>query len=358
MCAPSGFITGRGYRERRRGWTARASTRSRREARCRCPAAQETRCSPPPLWFHSRGDLVLFSERRPTTRSDEAASRNAMTALAVARVEHWRLSLCNCSPNLSVRRVPSVSCRAPMSSLGAIHATRDGVRTPAAERCRRRFLRFFPNGFNDETYLAWERNYKAEAAGTWRSMLARPRFEALLTAHRFSEIASAVIRIEARTNLLFSFEKMAFRDATRTPAGARRFSEGLYAFLHGQGTAEARFAQWIATVAALPRRQTRVLTWPIVTVCGFIAQPTRHIFLKPNVTRIAAARYGFPFHYASRPNWKTYRGLLKFASLVRADVRDLRPRDLIDIQSFLWVQGSEEYSGRSFRAAHTTRVQP
>ena len=25
------------------------------------------------------------------------------------------------------------------------------------------------------------------------------------------------------------------------------------------------------------------------------------------------------------------------------DLRDLRPRDMIDIQSFIWVQGSEEY---------------
>ena len=28
---------------------------------------------------------------------------------------------------------------------------------------------------------------------------------------------------------------------------------------------------------------------------------------------------------------------------VRRDLRDLRPRDMIDIQSFLWVQGSDEY---------------
>jgi hypothetical protein len=29
---------------------------------------------------------------------------------------------------------------------------------------------------------------------------------------------------------------------------------------------------------------------------------------------------------------------------VRRDQRDLRARDMIDIQSFLWVQGSDEYS--------------
>ena len=31
-------------------------------------------------------------------------------------------------------------------------------------------------------------------------------------------------------------------------------------------------------------------------------------------------------------------------------------RDLIDVQSFLWVQGSEEYQGRSFRPMQTTSV--
>ncbi len=96
-------------------------------------------------------------------------------------------------------------------------------------------------------------------------------------------------------------------------------------------------------MAGLPRRQTRVLTWPIVTVFGFIAQPDRHIFLKPNVTRIAAREYGYEFTYAPRPGWDTYASLLEFAKRIRRDVRDLRPRDMIDLQSFIWVQGSDEY---------------
>lgn len=93
----------------------------------------------------------------------------------------------------------------------------------------------------------------------------------------------------------------------------------------------------------LPRRQTRVLTWPLVTVFGFIAQPGRHIFLKPNTIRAAARAYGYELPYRSRPDWETYAALLEFAGLVREDLADLEPRDMIDIQSFLWVQGSDEY---------------
>jgi len=61
------------------------------------------------------------------------------------------------------------------------------------------------------------------------------------------------------------------------------------------------------------------------------------------VTRRAAEAYGFDFHYQSRPNPETYRSLLHFAESVRRDNRDLRPRDMIDLQSFIWVQGSDEY---------------
>jgi hypothetical protein len=96
-------------------------------------------------------------------------------------------------------------------------------------------------------------------------------------------------------------------------------------------------------LAHLPRRQTRVLTWPLATVFGFLAQPERHIFLKPNVTRRAAREYGYDFTYVSRPGWETYASLLGFADRVRRDQRDLRPRDMIDLQSFMWVQGSDEY---------------
>jgi len=112
---------------------------------------------------------------------------------------------------------------------------------------------------------------------------------------------------------------------------------------HGEGDEQTKFERWRDAVGALPRKQTRVLTWPVLTVFGFIAQPEKHIFLKPNVTRAAARKYGFTFEYASLPSWQTYQSYLDFAARVRRDTRDLRPRDMIDLQSFIWIQGSGEY---------------
>ena len=211
------------------------------------------------------------------------------------------------------------------------------------ERCRRKFLRFFPDGFQDETYIDWERDYKWKAHERWENDLGQDDFRSLLKDEEFEEIARRAVTIESRTNLLFSFEKMAMRDAVKSRSGAKVFALGLYDFLHGRGGLETRFTRWVEVVGSLPRKQTRVLTWPVVTVFGFIAQPRVHFFLKPMVTRRAAESYGFDFQYRSRPSWDTYSNLLEFANTVCRDVRALHPKDMIDIQGFLWVQGSDEY---------------
>ena len=210
-------------------------------------------------------------------------------------------------------------------------------------RCRRKFLRFFPKGFQDAKYLDWERGYKWEAHERWRELLGREVHRELNADGKYAEVARRAVNIESRTNLLFSFEKMALRDAVKSPAGARAFAEGLFDFLYAKTSDHDRFERWCEVVAELPRRQTRVLTWPLVTVFAFLALPDVHFFLKPMVTRAAAREYGYDFRYKSRPNWETYSDLLSFARVVARDLIDLRPRDNIDIQSFLWVQGSDEY---------------
>ncbi|HYD49632.1 MAG TPA: hypothetical protein VEB21_14850 [Terriglobales bacterium] len=224
------------------------------------------------------------------------------------------------------------------------HGSPRGLASSAgATRCRKKFLRFFPGGFTDETYLDWERGYKEAAHQRWLAELDRATHRRLLRERAFSEIARRAVTIESRTNLLFSFEKMALRDAVKTPAGAEAFAAGLYELLWSGRRMQTTFEHWCAVVGELPRRQTRVLTWPLVTVFGFLARPDVHFFLKPMVTRLAAEQYGADFRYISRPNWHTYASLLELTEQLRRDLRDLRPRDMIDLQSFLWVQGSSEY---------------
>lgn len=112
--------------------------------------------------------------------------------------------------------------------------------SPGVVRCRRRFVSGFPGGFRDETYVDRERDYKWAAHEQWQEMLSPDSYRHHLDRGEFAEIAASAVRIESRTNLLYSFEKMALRDAIRSPKGARLFAEGLYGFLYGDGWRDRR----------------------------------------------------------------------------------------------------------------------
>lgn len=210
-------------------------------------------------------------------------------------------------------------------------------------KAKRKFLYYFPEGFEDRKYLSWERDYKWNAHEEWKKQLNRTVFKQLLADEQFLEIAKRAINIESKTNLLFSFEKMALRDAVKTPGSAQVFAEGLFEYAYGPGSLKEKFELFRDALSKLPRKQTRVLTWPLQTVFGFLAHPTRHIFLKPMVTRAAAKKYDYDLIYKPAPNWETYESLLDFASSIKKDVNKLKPRDMIDLQSFIWVLGSPEY---------------
>jgi hypothetical protein len=215
--------------------------------------------------------------------------------------------------------------------------------SPDPLRAREKFLRHFPEGFGDASYFERERGIKESAYERWCASLRRSTFCTLISEGDYRSVATLAVSIASDSNLLFSSEKTALTDALATTPGARQFATALFELLHGKGSDEHRFEQWVDGIARLARRQTRVLTWPVVTAFGFIAQPDRHVFLKPVITRRAATAYGYPFEYAAQPNWRTYVSLIEFAGQVRDDQCDLGPRDMIDVQSFIWVQGSDEY---------------
>ena len=217
-----------------------------------------------------------------------------------------------------------------------------GHRSPSALRFRRKFERFFPEGFQDRSYLDRERARKWKAHERWAEELAPARFRSLLKNGRFDEICRRAIGIGSGSGLLAPQEKTALMDAARPPAAAQRFAAGLWEFVQASPGAET-FERWSGTLESLPWREGGGPTWPVATVFGFIARPDQHLILKPVVTRVAAREYGFDFWYHSQPNSRTYLSLHEFAATILLDLRDLGPSDMIDIHSFIWVQGAGEY---------------
>lgn len=164
---------------------------------------------------------------------------------------------------------------------------RPRVQGSSASRCaaaaRRKFLRIFPAGFADAKYLAWERNYKWEAHRRWEETLNQRELNVVIEQRKYSEVARRAVQIESHESAV-SFEKIRYETLFLRRRVRRLFTMGLYEYLYSERPLSDRFPQWCETVAQLPRKQTRVLTWPVVTVFGFLALPSRHMFLKPMVT--------------------------------------------------------------------------
>lgn len=195
-----------------------------------------------------------------------------------------------------------------------------------------KFLRHFPDGFSDNGYASHERNYKIAAKAALDKAVP---LEKALGGVGFGE---AVLAAYQGTNLLDRFEKAKLGPLFRGASGDAFIRAAARFALDGSGAA----LQEMADLA----RPSGNAKWTVVSYLPFLWRPDRHVFLKPTVMKGFAASVGHPFAnvYKPRPEPEVYASLLDMAAqtraeLVKAGPSSLKPRDFIDVQSFIWVVG-------------------
>ena len=87
--------------------------------------------------------------------------------------------------------------------------------------------------------------------------------------------------------------------------------------------------------------------WTTATYFLYLSEPNRYPFVKPSNINDAAKSYAFDISYTIYPNWVTYTRIIDFVNYVASLLErraTLKPRDLIDVQSFIWcaLQNSEQ----------------
>ena len=192
---------------------------------------------------------------------------------------------------------------------------------------RSRFLKFFPNGFHSDGYANQERNYKLAAKN---KLEAAAPLEEALTGSGFGE---AVLSVYRATNMLSPFEKTKLQEVFRGSSADAVIQ------------AAAAFAK-NADKESLVRLENTLkpfdsAKWTVATYLPYLWLSEQHMFLKPEVTKDYAARVGHPFAsiYEARLNFDVYASLLELVDRTTDELDDLKPRDGIDIQSFIWVVG-------------------
>jgi len=225
-----------------------------------------------------------------------------------------------------------------------------------------KFFAYFPLGFDDPRFLGdpkfkGERFYKVAAHRYFVEHLGGRRFRDLLN----NDLASVVKEVErcvGKVNVLHMTESAALSEGLRDEHAARRYLEALADLLEAEEISESLFAPYLDAVSGLPAPRAKTAKWTIATIIPFLAQPDRHMFLKPEVTRNAADSLGFELNYRAEPNWLTYKCLLRMAHIYRDMLAEHKPRDFIDVQSFFYVAcgGYEAIAERKRKAKTISEV--
>jgi len=202
------------------------------------------------------------------------------------------------------------------------------------------FLNTFPLGFADPMYLKEERDYKVDAHNLLNELLGSDTYADLLKDQDYAEICKRALQVVNKTNLIFPNEKMALKDGLKDEENSKLFADRLFDLLYAGGDFKVRYEAFADCLERIDADK-----WTILTYFPYIAFPQDHIFLKPEVTKHATSLMRAELNYKPSLNWLTYSCLLNFATYLKdqLEAMDMAPRDMIDVQSFMWCIAPGKY---------------
>ena len=210
--------------------------------------------------------------------------------------------------------------------------------TPA--QAKERFLELFPGGFQGERLEKGEREYKVQLHIDALALLGKPVILALLMAGDFAGVCQRARKfIDAgKLNLISPYEKIAFNNGMAALQDPQPFALALNDWLYGAGSKELRFNAMSNALDELGAAK-----WPVMTSFGFFVDPSTEVFIKPENLKYAAALFHFEINYKPDLNWNTYDSVTRFYCHLHKEVSDLGPRDMIDVQDFIWCIDPKNY---------------
>lgn len=215
-------------------------------------------------------------------------------------------------------------------------------RIPFPEKVKH-FLETFTGGLRGPVIEEHERKYKVDQHDKWKALLNQEDFKNLLVSEDWAELTKR-IKSCYTINLISSFEAIKFADAHKQSEAQEKIATSLYKFLYGDEAIQKRFSEYTSALAPYECDK-----WPLVTLPLYLRFPDEYMFVKPTVTQEAAANRGFDIQYSAKVNWGTYQHILMFSADLRQRLeaygnQALMPRDMIDVQNFMWCTFTKGWS--------------
>lgn len=116
---------------------------------------------------------------------------------------------------------------------------------------------------------------------------------------------------------------------------ARPFFVALAELLSVPTPGKARFEKLFSAARALPVEPAQ--QWLVATIFPFLAEPSRHVLLRPRTTCLAADRLGADVRFQPAPIWATYSALRDLETRLLQRLAPEGAEDFGDVEAFLHV---------------------
>ncbi|PRY70643.1 hypothetical protein [Halomonas ventosae] len=188
----------------------------------------------------------------------------------------------------------------------------------------------YPGGFYGDKQAEEERSYKLNASKQFHEILGREIFQELLESNEYEELYIRVAKVVNSTNFIQgSFEKPKLFDAIKSNESI--YLAALYEHVWGSGNLDGRFNDFIGVLEEL-----NICKWTYATYFLFLSSPQENIFVKPEMLKKSIEISKYPICYEPKPSYELYCQILEFSHWLKNKIAVLKPRDMIDVHSFMW----------------------
>ncbi len=197
--------------------------------------------------------------------------------------------------------------------------------------------------FDHSGFVKDESTYKRKTISKAAETLAASELQRLLASEQYDEILKRLESIGRDLNLLYQAVP------TRGDLGIlyadrldkQQFCTAVIDLLHGEDDSIERLDQYLGWVerSKLPNR------WTFPTYFLFVCHPDSEIFVKPGVTAGFLELLGWKEELRGGPTAAWYDRLRTLAHQLREAFANRGARDMVDIQSLIWVCGQQKGPG-------------
>ena len=206
------------------------------------------------------------------------------------------------------------------------------------EQGMEKFLNKYNGGFPDAWYRSSHRDPRLKQHQLWNELLGDVKLRELAAEkpHIAAQHILKVLELPDKPLLHAKNELPRLREAFMRTERMPAFLIALADLLDADRPTTITYNAYLTAFAALaPAGQKSPMSWPIVTALPYIAQPDKHMFLKPASMRNAAAGLGVDLRFKSAPNWSTYERTLAFGRDLHEFIKPRSGADMIDVQAFI-----------------------